>query len=229
MNQYLFQLSYTFGNVLSPRLVERYTERDRIEDLRGMVEVPLVILSQVVPAMLGVVSFAADGAVRLLLPDYVPALTPLQILLLGTWFASVPRGLSSFFITIRRQGQTIPAYIAAILVNAGLVWWLLARGHGLPGAAAATSVAEALLGSALVVMALRYFMRGREIAAFLLRLAWPPALALALIAAGRTLAGWIAGGSHYLVELGLGGAIFLAGYAPVLFILYRRHRSRLRG
>ncbi|HET9480367.1 MAG TPA: oligosaccharide flippase family protein, partial [Candidatus Polarisedimenticolia bacterium] len=43
INEYLFLFSYTFGNVLSPRLVETYSRRESIEDLRGMVEVPLVI------------------------------------------------------------------------------------------------------------------------------------------------------------------------------------------
>ncbi len=64
INQYLFQFSYAFGNVLSPHLVERYSERERVEDLRSMVEVPLTVISRVSPAALGLVYFGAEAVIR---------------------------------------------------------------------------------------------------------------------------------------------------------------------
>ena len=229
INQYIFQLSYTFGNVLSPHLVERYTERERIEDLREMVVAPLLIISKATPLILGLVFFGAKGAILTVLPEFEPGILPMQILLVGTWFSSVPRGLSSFFITIRKQGQTIPVYLAAILVNAGTVGWLMSSGHGMVGAAVGTVVALALLGTTLVVLALRYFMAPMGIALFLLRLAWPPALAVGLVAVAQRASESLAAGQHVLVQIGVAALVFLAGYSPVVISLWRGYRHRLGG
>jgi len=227
INEYLFQLSYTFGNVLSPRLVERYSEREQVADLRGMVETPLTIISRVSPALLGVVYFGAEAVIRGALPDYVPGILPLQILLVGTFFSSVPRGLSSFFITLRRQAQTVVLYVVSIGVNLALVWSLIHAGYGLAGAAIGTSTSLALLGLALVVMALRYFMGAAAIARFLVHLLWPLLVGAALVWGARAASGALAGPEPTVLRLALGAVLFSAAYSPVLIHLYRSHRHQL--
>lgn len=228
INEYLFQFSYTFGNVLSPRLVERYSERESLEDLRHLVETPLLIISRVAPAGLGVVYFASEAVLNTALTSFLPGLPSLQILLVGTFFSSVPRGLSSFFITIRRQSQTVHLYIIAILLNFVLVFGMLKAGWGLPGAAAGTAISLAFFGTGLVVLALRYFMPARAALVFLGRLVWPLLLGLLLVAAARLVAAWATGG-HPLGTPILASALFLAGYSPVLLLVYRRWGAELRG
>jgi len=236
INEYLFQFSYTLGNIISPRLVERYAERENVEDLRRMVEVPMILISRIAPAVLGAVYFASDAVVRTLLPRFEPALPSLQILLVGTFFSSVPRGLSSFFITLRRQSQTVWLYMAAIVLNAALVWWLIRSGHGLAGAAAGTTTTLALFGFGMIVMALRYFMRAREIALFLLNTIWPLPLALALVWLARQCGMALTGGgtgsggtvnARLITAQAIGAAIFLAAYSPVLIRLYRTYGGHL--
>lgn len=231
INEYLFQFSYQLGNIISPRLVERYSERESIQDLRQMVEVPLIIISRVAPAVLGTVYFASELVVHVMLPKFEPGLLSLQILLVGTFFSSVPRGLSSFFITLRKQTQTVALYVAAIGMNTALVWWLISSGRGLPGAAAGTTTSLAFFGFGLVVMALRYFMGARDIARFMIRLVWPLPLGLALVwmahFAGRAVQG--PGGSLPRALAGplVAALIFLLAYSPVLWSLYRSYGSRL--
>jgi len=228
INEYLFRFSYTFGNVLSPSLVERYSERERVEDLRGMVEVPMLIIARVAPAALGVVYFVSEGVIRTVLTSFEPGLLPLQILLVGTFFSSVPRGLSSFFITIRRQVQTIHLYVISIFVNLALVWWLLSSGHGLPGAATGTTISLAFFGLGLIVLAMRYFTGVLGIAAFLARLLWPLPLGLALLLACRAAAARWIGAEGTLPHLGLAMGLYLAAYSPVLIALYLRYGHYLR-
>ena len=197
-----------------------------------MVEMPLLIISRVAPVVLGSVFFASELVVRVLLPSFEEGLVPLQILLVGTYFSSVPRGLSSFFITLRRQAQTVHLYLLSILGNGLIVWWLLASGYGLAGAAAGTTISLAFFGYGLIVLALRYFMGVKELLVELAKLTWPLGLgvALALIArhAGLILAG--PGEGLYAVVAGsiLGGALFLAAYSPVVWHLYRAYGSQLR-
>ena len=231
-NEYLFQFSYTLGNIISPRLVERYSERENIEDLRRMVEVPMIVISRVAPAALGGVFFASEAIVLTMLPRFEPGLLPLQILLIGTFFSSVPRGLSSFFITVRRQSQTVGLYLAAIALNATLVWRLISMGHGLPGAAAGTTTSLAFFGFGLIILALRYFMTPGQIVRFLLGLIWPLLLGLSLVWLGHALSDALAGAEPSMMRrvgsLAAGAVLFLAAYSPVLVSLYRSHRSDLR-
>ncbi|HEY3175077.1 MAG TPA: oligosaccharide flippase family protein [Candidatus Polarisedimenticolia bacterium] len=232
ITDYLFQFSYSLGNIISPRLVERYSEREKIEDLRRMVEVPLIVISRVAPAALGVVAFVSEAVVHTMLRSFEAGLLPLQILLVGTFFSSVPRGLSSFFITVRRQAQTVHLYLISIAVNALTVWWFLSRGYGLPGAALGTTISLVVFGYGLVVLALRYFMGAAPVARFLVRLSWPLALGLALAWAGHMCSAALErpGESDGILfaRLMAGAAIFLAGYAPVLVSLYRRYGPSLR-
>jgi len=227
INDFLFQFSYTLGNVISPRLVERYAERERIADLRPMVETPLLIISRVAPAVLGVVYFASELLIRTGLTRFEPSLLPLRILLIGTFFSSVPRGLSSFFITIRRQAQTVHLYLLVIAANAALVWWMLASGRGLTGAAVGTTLSLALFGYGLIGMALRYFMGPLQIAGFMVRLTWPLGVALALVWLSHAAASALVG-DDAIPHLLAGAALYLAGYAPVLFVLFRRYGYALR-
>jgi O-antigen/teichoic acid export membrane protein len=228
INEYLLQFSYTFGNVLSPRLVEKYSERERVEDLRGMVEVPLIIISRFAPVALGGVYFVAEAVVRTFLTSFEPGLVPLQILLVGTFFSSVPRGLSSFFITLRKQSQTVHLYLMAIGLNLVLVWWLLSSGYGLAGAATGTSLSLAMFGLGMIVLAMRYFMSTGSVIMFLLRLFWPGAFALALVWLANQAGALLVGEAHGILNRLVSALIFLAGYSPVLFSLYRTYGDSLR-
>jgi O-antigen/teichoic acid export membrane protein len=231
INEYLFQFSYALGNIISPHLVERYSEREKVEDLRKMVEVPMIIISRVAPAVLGAVYFASEAIVRTMLPKFEPGLVALQVLLVGTFFSSVPRGLSSFFITLRKQAQTVALYLFAIGMNAALVWWLISSGHGLAGAAAGTTTTLALFGFGLIVMALRYFMGVKEIALFVAGLIWPLLLGLGLVWVGHAVSEGVIGadasGPRLVAGPVAGAALFLAAYSPVLWFLYRSYGSHL--
>lgn len=228
INDFLFQFSYTLGNVISPRLVERYAEREQIADLRPMVETPLIIISRVAPAVLGAVYFASELLIRTGLTRYEPSLAPLRILLIGTFFSSVPRGISSFFITIRKQAQTVHLYLIVIAANAVMVWWMLSAGRGLAGAATGTTISLAVFGYGLIGMALRYFMGPLAMARFMALLTWPLVLALGLVWLSHAASSALVG-DRTIPHLLLGAVIYLAAYSPVLFLLYRRYGAALRG
>lgn len=229
VNEYLFQLSYAFGNVLSPRLVERYSESESVESLRGLVEKPTLAIAVAAPLLLGAIFLAVEPAVLLVLPDYSETILPLRILLLGTFFSSLHRGLSSFFLTIRKQARLFPVYGAAIAANAALVWTALASGMGIVGVAMASSTVMAAFSITLIVMARWLFVRDRlgDHARFLATLLAPLAWGIGSTLGARWLAssGPMAGSGH--VARGAAGlAIFALLYAPALYAGYRALRPK---
>ena len=185
-----------------------------------MVEVPLIVISRVVPVALGGVYFVAEAVVRTLLTSYEPGLASLQILLVGTFFSSVPRGLSSFFITLRRQSQTVHLYLMAIGLNMLLVWWLLSSGYGLAGAATGTSISLAMFGLGMVVLAMRYFMSTRHVIMFVLRLFWPGAFALALVWLANEIGALLVGEAHGILNRLVSALIFLVSVVTMVAVSY---------
>jgi O-antigen/teichoic acid export membrane protein len=227
INEYLFRVSYAFGNVLSPRLVEKWSEEGSVAALRPLIEKPTLAIAVAAPAVLGTVYFTVAPVVEVVLPDFQGAVLPLRILLVGTYFSSLHRGLSSFFLTIRKQARLFPVYGGAIAANAGLVWMALDRGHGISGVAGAASSVMALFSFTLIVMARQFFSQGfwdqiRFLALLLAPLAW---------AAFATVAGTVVGGMEILdggpFAAALAGlATFASMYAPAIYLGYRRLRPR---
>jgi O-antigen/teichoic acid export membrane protein len=227
LNEYLFQFAYSLGNAISPRLVERWNESGSMESLKPVIEKSTQAIAVASPAVLGCVYFAAPAMIEMVLPDFTPGILPLRILLLGTYFSSLHRGLSSFFLTIRKQARLFPAYGGAIGLNAGLVWLVLQLGGGISGVAATTSAVMAIFSLTLIVMARQFFVSGiLAHASFLARLIVPLIWGLVAVFAGVQAADWLAI-SHPIWSAAVGVAGFSLCYAPLLYVAYRRFRQTL--
>jgi len=229
VNEYLFQFSYALGTAISPRLVERYGRAGSIEALRPIVEKPTLAIAAASPAVLGGVWFLVPALVEIVLPEFREAVLPLRILLVGTFFSSLHRGLSSFFLTIRRQARLFPAYGGAIAVNALLVWAGLSAGMGIGGVAAATTLTLALFSITLIVMARWFFVSriGAHVR-FLLLLLAPLGWSSLAVWAGSLAAEAAGGSSRPLLSAIAGAALFAALYAPVIYVAYRHLREQPR-
>jgi O-antigen/teichoic acid export membrane protein len=226
INEYLFQLSYAFGNVLSPRLVEKYGEKGSIEDLRPLVEKPTLAIAVGAPVLLGSVFFTVGPAIRIVLPEFVGAILPLKVLLVGTYFSSLHRGLSSFFLAIRRQARLLPAYGSAILANGAFVWLALQLGAGITGVAIVSSTVMAGFSIALIVMARWFFVKGiadhlKFIGTLALPLLWGAASTLA---AERAATSGPLEGAPPAISGAVGLVTFLILYLPALYSGYRMLR-----
>jgi O-antigen/teichoic acid export membrane protein len=229
VNEYLFQFSYALGNVIAPRLVERWSESESMEAMRPIVERPTLAISMATPMILGTVYFASAAAVEVILTNFRPALLPLQVLLAGTYFSSLHRGLSSFFLAIRKQARLLPVYAGAIALNTLLVSLALAFGWGITGVAAATSTALALFSLTLICMARTFFVKGVvPHLVFLARLLAPLAWGLVCVAAGE-IAARAAGGTARPILAGAAGLVtFGLLYSPALLVAWKIYGKGIR-
>lgn len=223
INESLFQFSYALGNALSPRLVERWSETESLEKLRPMVEKPTMAIAAATPILLGAVYFGSSAVIAMVLHDYEDALLPLRILLLGTYFSSLHRGLSSLFLALRKQGRLLPVYTGGIVLNAALASAALSLGWGISGVAAATSASLTVLSLTLVSMAMSFFIKG-TVARVLstIRFVAPLIWALLCAVAGEIASRLAGGAMRPLVSSIAGLLVFTALYSPALLIVYRR-------
>ena len=231
INDYLFMLSYALGNVLSPRLVETWSENESMDEIRPIVELPTLGIALAAPVVLGAVWFAVGSAIEVLLPRFTGAIVPLRILLVGTYFSSLHRGLSSFFLAIRKQGRLFPIYGGAILLNAGAVWSVLQAGYGIQAVAASTATVMGLFSFTMIVTARWFFREGlaghlRFIALLVSPLAWA-----AVCVTGGTMAAGTAtvASAGPIARSAAGLAVFGLLYAPMIYAGYRYLTSRSPG
>ena len=229
INEYLFQFSYALGNVIAPRVVERWSESESMEAIRPLVERPTLAIAMATPMILGAVYFAAGIAVETLLTSFRGALLALQILLVGTFFSSLHRGLSSFFLAIKKQGRLLPVYGGAVGLNVILVTLALSLDWGIEGVAAATSISLAIFSITLICMARSFFVKGVPAHLdFLARLLAPLAWGVCAVALARAAPRLAGGAISPLASSASGLVVFTVLYSPVLLLAYRLYGHGLR-
>lgn len=159
---FVFQLAQMFGNVLSPRLIKRYSANERMADVRGYVLKPLIILTAGMPLLLVGCYFCSEWLYCVYLPDYLPGLNSLKILIWGMYFGTLWVGLIAFFLSIQKQTRMIPIYVAAILLNAALSYGLLRAGYGIEGVAWGTSITQFFFSFAIITYAASHFYKRKS-------------------------------------------------------------------
>ncbi len=146
----LLYLPESIAYVLYPRLLAKFAETgDADATAREMVR-PLAVVAWVMPLVVGIAVFWVRELVLLFLPQYLPAVRSLSVLLfgaLGLALSSIP---AFYIMSIRRQAQLIPLALLTVLVEIGLILLFLQAGAKIEGVALAVSLGSAIYGLGLL-------------------------------------------------------------------------------
>ncbi len=214
---FVFQLAYTFSQVVSPRLIERYSHKEQVDDVRAYVMKPLLGLGFGMPVILGGCYFASGFLYSVYLPDYFPGLTSLRVLLMGMYFGTLWVCLISFFLSLKKQAKIIPVYIAAIVVNAVLNYGFIHAGYGITGVAVGTSLANCFFSVVLIGYAVSHFYkRWSEYVRLFVQLLLPFLFGIFLVLLIQSNAKLLLKNPGGLVEVAIQFIVFSVLYAPML-------------
>ncbi len=146
----LLYLPDSIAYVLYPRLIAKYAETgDADATAREMVR-PLAVVAWVMPLIVGISVFWVRELVMVFLPQYLPGVRALSVLLfgaLGMALASIP---SFYIMAIRQQVQLVPMALLTIGVEIGLILLFLHAGAKIEGVALAVSLGSGLYGLGLL-------------------------------------------------------------------------------
>lgn len=171
---YIFTIPNTFGIIMFPRFQERYGETGDFASLKSYFITPTVILAYLLPLAIGVLYIGMPLVVRHFLPDYLPGLDALRILLAGVFFLSLTYGASHFLITINKQAKIIPFVASGALLTAVLNYAFIKLGWGINGVALGSAISYFLYSSSLIAYGLSYFLfRVGEVLRFFGRIVAP--------------------------------------------------------
>ena len=122
--------------VLVPRINHQYGSSGKnVEALRAFVLTPPVILSALLPILIGPIYLSLPFVIGVLLPAYTPAITAMRIIIVGIFFYCILGLTDVFLITIGKLKQYALFGCVALVLNIVLDYLFLQLGYGIEGIA----------------------------------------------------------------------------------------------
>jgi len=205
-----------FNAFFSPTVSALYAT-GQLEELRATFRRASLWIMIVSAPVLGMLMALATPVMAFFGREFTGGALALWILCLGQ-FVNVGVGLISVVLTMVDRQQTVLACnVAGLAVSAGLCWVLIPR-YGILGAAVATTTLQVLVPAALSIFAYRYV----GVSPFSRSYPKPLLAALAAGLATHALAALLPGA---LVQLLIGGVVFVALYAAGMVALGEKEEA----
>jgi len=137
--QGIFYVPNVLSMVMYPRFQERYGATASALSLQRFVELPLHVLADTLLAATAVLLVALPPAIAAFFPDYVDAIPPLRILLVGTYFLCLTPPAGQLLLTVRKQVRALFIGIPAMALALAAAY--AGSRYGIEGVAAGVSIA----------------------------------------------------------------------------------------
>jgi len=162
-----------FG-ILEPRIYQLFGEKGDPQALKEIVLDPIGLLTLIYPLVIGLTYVGIPYVIYLFLPKYVPALTCIHIMIVGSFFYIFLEGSNSFIVAINRQNLIIWVIGLGCLVSFGIYTVLLKKNMGIEGVALGSVLVNVLAGCFFLGFILnRLFNQLREKLIVLIKIFFP--------------------------------------------------------
>ena len=169
--------------VLFPSMMEQVGKANSYESIEHYLTHPTLILAYYACPILAALFFLLPLPIQWLLPQYVPAIQPGQILIIASFFVIVARMPIAIMVSLNKQNRLMLISLVAVLFTATADWFLLKSGFGISGVAAGSALGFTLYASATISFAFRCLrLSTKKLLKFLLTLIAPFLMMVAGIA-----------------------------------------------
>lgn len=124
--------------VLMPRMMQAYGRTGNSKELQRYFMPPLLILASLLPIVLGVIFICINAVILYILPQYLPALSVLRILMVGLFFSALLRVPTNILIALNKQLILLVMMLVLLILGAVADVVLIKMGYGIVGVALAT-------------------------------------------------------------------------------------------
>lgn len=140
------------SQVLYPRITYQFGSSGKnVEALRSFVLTPPVILSALLPILIGSLYLSLPLIISVLLPAYIPGIAAARIVIVGIFFFGI-LGLTDYFlVTIGKLKQYALFGCVALLLNIILDYLFLQLGYGIEGIALGGTLITYFFYSCIVI------------------------------------------------------------------------------
>jgi len=183
--------------VLYPRVMESFGKTGTHSSLERYLTQPTLIMSYLACPLLGILFLALHLPIKWLLPKYVLAIIPGQILILAIFFMVIARMPATVLIALNRQNLLLALTGISVLVGAVADYIFVRIGGGIIGVAAGTSLSLIIYSSLTMASSLHVLkMSIKRSVSFLVLVVLPYLVVLCLVGIMLKLlpatdAGWV--------------------------------------
>ena len=211
-------------SVLYPRLMEKLGEKgDKLTLKRFLVE-PSLLLVFLTLLVIGFVYLLAPVGIRILLPQYIPSITPTKILALSFYPMALLEIPLFILIGINLQKKLLPILFGSLVFFFGVNFIALSLGLGIEGVSFAVGLTFLALTSVFMLLTLDQFNQSFKEKVRFLSQNYLPFLytACVLLLLDRVTARQAGGNSQILVVGFFQFLIFLVSLIPIFLYLNRK-------
>lgn len=147
LSSYLYNVPGAVGEVVTPKVLQAHGEGKQ-DSIAESVLAGSRALAYLMPPLAGFAAIVAPIMVRLVLPRYIDAIPPLQVLLMAIVFLAIPTALRATLIARNREVEMMVCDVISGVIG-GTTVWVLARGDAPMGQLALGAGAGWFLAGAL--------------------------------------------------------------------------------
>ncbi len=170
---YATGISGHLGVVSIPKILGEYGRRENMDDIKKFVIVPTKTIAYLMAPFLALIFFAAPLVVKKFLPQFIPGILSLQILLVSVFFNSCFSQTTQFIIAINKKGKLVIFSVLGILLNIILNYIFIKTGYGIYGVAWGTSLTSFFIFLTIQYYAMAQFEEFKKIVSFFIILLIP--------------------------------------------------------
>jgi O-antigen/teichoic acid export membrane protein len=168
MSNMLMIIPHAVSTVLYPSLMEKIGKARDEATLKRYLTQPTLAMSYLICPLLGAIFLAFHIPIHWLLPQYMMAVLPGQIMVFAFFFTILSRMPVTILVSLNRQNLLMMLTLMAVLSGFLFNWLFIMHGFGLAGAAIGTGLSFLVYASLTLFFAMREIrMPGREVAVFL--------------------------------------------------------------
>ncbi|MFC1514698.1 lipopolysaccharide biosynthesis protein [Candidatus Omnitrophota bacterium] len=224
----ILYLPIAFQFVSYPYLLERYGKTHQVRSLGRYVIDPTILLSFVVPLMIGIVLIVIHLPINYFLSSYAPGLGAIKVIIAGSFFFSLVFLPVNLMVALGKHYRVISFQIVCIALNAFLNYLFISMGLGIKGIALGTAIAYLFLGTILIGYAARVLDKEIVLLKLLYKIYTPFVYLIGVVALlDRILAKEIISFSDDLKLTFFKLLIFALFSSPLLYYLLKKIRPKL--
>jgi len=132
-------ISYSISTVLLPRMMYKYGKTGDAKNIEMYFTKPMIILTGFIPIILGTIYINIDIVVKLFLPQYLPSITVLHILIVSLFFSTIWGIPTNLLIALNKQKMFMYITAGVLLFSIFLDILIIQMGFGMNGVAISTT------------------------------------------------------------------------------------------
>ncbi|MEM2144734.1 MAG: oligosaccharide flippase family protein [Candidatus Jordarchaeaceae archaeon] len=214
----------TLYQVFLPRIMKRAGQKKDPATLTKFWLEPILVMSIILPLLAGFVWLLARLGLMILLPQYMPGLLALKILVFGVFFGAIPILARNFFVAMNKQYRVLVAYALTIGMSAGLNYIFIRLGMNVAGVALANCISFFVLSLITLFMALKILGQVKDLAVITFKIYSTSFAVIAVLIAIELLFKPSIGIREELFSTALKTGLFIIFIFTLLYIIEKRSK-----